>query len=69
MYIYLESNLLKNVFHYTICGIDTKPETLILSSYPTNRYLCMGLRRLASHFIAKNYQLFQLNSTSHKKVL
>ncbi|MCW5315946.1 hypothetical protein GTQ43_37000 [Nostoc sp. KVJ3] len=45
------------------------PETLILSFYPTNRSLYMGLMPLNDQFIDKNYQLFGGKFASHKKVL
>jgi hypothetical protein len=44
-------------------------ETLILSFYPTETTLRMGLMPLDQEFIAKNYQLFSKNFASHEKVL
>jgi hypothetical protein len=44
-------------------------ETPILSLYPTNHSLHIGLMLLDNEFIAKNYQLSRKNIASHKKVL
>ncbi|MCW5317251.1 hypothetical protein GTQ43_26625 [Nostoc sp. KVJ3] len=45
------------------------PETLILSFYPTNRSLYMGLMPLDDKLIANNYQLSRKKFASHEKVL